>query len=293
MIKKRMSSTGLIVYDSETGTTVRFNRDETNLLMDGPVDFDALDLHCEVAHLEISSRCNLNCDYCYNPKDGKELTTKQWKSIVRDLTDNGVHQVTFGGGEPLMREDVIELAEFCEGADLPVCMTTNGLLIGRFEERLRIFRRVNVSVHERSLDNLEGSLTYLKDWGVERGINFVVSKRYLGHYDELVDLARRYDALLLFLSYKPVKGDMNQQVSPREVLKMARNAHAQGCRVAVDGYTSSRCLMKVRFVDISSEGDVYPCSFVRRPIGNLLRTPFSEVWRGRGSQEPCPYRLMV
>jgi MoaA/NifB/PqqE/SkfB family radical SAM enzyme len=170
-------------------------------------------------------------------------------------------------------------------------MTTNGLLLDKYGERLKVFREINISVHERSYETLAGSLEKLRGWGIPRGIHYVVSKRYADSFQDLVEIAKKFDALLLFLTYKPVVGDIEQQVPPLEVMALAQKAHAIGCKAAVDGLTCARCMMKVRFVDIGSQGEVHPCSFVRKSMGNLQESSFEDIWKGRGEQEECPYGL--
>ena len=57
--------------------------------------------------------CNLQCRHCYaagQPEaEGKELNTEQWKKIIDRLKSAGVPQVTFTGGEPTLRRDLVEL----------------------------------------------------------------------------------------------------------------------------------------------------------------------------------------
>jgi MoaA/NifB/PqqE/SkfB family radical SAM enzyme len=74
----------------------------------------------------------------------------------------------------------------------------------------------------------------------------------------------------------------------------ARRLHDQGFKVAVDGLTCASelpdfCMQKRRFCDLDSLGNVMPCSFVRQPMGNLLKKTFAETWRSRGEQVSCPF----
>lgn len=57
--------------------------------------------------------CNQKCLHCYaagqhNASD-EELDTQDWKRILDKCREVGIPQVTFTGGEPTMREDLIEL----------------------------------------------------------------------------------------------------------------------------------------------------------------------------------------
>ena len=38
-----------------------------------------------------------------------------------------------------------------------------------------------------------------------------------------------------------------------------------------------------------TDGNVMPCSSVRKLMGDLLELPFADIWRSRGEQVPCPY----
>ena len=59
--------------------------------------------------------CNQKCLHCYAAgqplSDTPELTTAQWKEILAKLRAANVPQVTFTGGEPTLRADLVELVE--------------------------------------------------------------------------------------------------------------------------------------------------------------------------------------
>ena len=82
---------------------------------------------------EITPRCNLNCRYCYNVwKDDcgypvGELDTKDVKRLLRKAVDeSGVSQVTITGGEPFLREDLVEIIRFLSDMDIAVGLIANG-----------------------------------------------------------------------------------------------------------------------------------------------------------------------
>lgn len=64
----------------------------------------------------ITRQCNLKCIHCYaQAKAGhqeNELSTEQGKQVLDDLSAMGVPVILFSGGEPLMRKDLPELAEY-------------------------------------------------------------------------------------------------------------------------------------------------------------------------------------
>ena len=65
--------------------------------------------------------CNLKCLHCYAAGQPqavvRELDAAQWKKIIDRLRSAGVPQLTFTGGEPTMRPDLVELVDELEEMD--------------------------------------------------------------------------------------------------------------------------------------------------------------------------------
>jgi MoaA/NifB/PqqE/SkfB family radical SAM enzyme len=279
------------MYEPRTATTLRLDHEETKQLLGREIPFEHLDEPCEIAHLEISNRCNMACGYCYIPeKAGQELSTKQWKAILDDLAGYGIFQVTFGGGEPTLREDLKELALHVRKRGLNLCMTTNGLKLPEIgPDTLCLFNQVNVSYHG-SKEVLWRALRHLDNHGVPRGVNFLATEGYLPQLPFVALLVEAFEAELVMLTAKGI----SDAVPPERVLAEAKKLHEQGIKVAVDGLSCSSeikefCMQKKRFCDVDSSGNVLPCSFIRKPLGNLLVKSFAEIWRSRGEQVPCPF----
>ena len=87
----------------------------------------------------LTRTCNLKCVHCYTDscamKYPDELTTAQCKTVLDDLGDFKVPAVLFSGGEPLVRPDVLELAEYARSRNLHVVLSTNGTLIDAAKAR--------------------------------------------------------------------------------------------------------------------------------------------------------------
>lgn len=75
--------------------------------------------------------CNLRCRHCYaagqKMAEEKELGTEQWKKIIDRLREAGVPQITFTGGEPTLRSDLVELVEYARW--FVTRLNTNGILL--------------------------------------------------------------------------------------------------------------------------------------------------------------------
>src|SRR5438046_8731337 len=103
---------------------------------------------------EITYRCPLHCPYCSNPVAASlceaprrpqgggysngELTTEEWKRVIREAAALGVLQIGFSGGEPLARRDLAELVRAAREANLYTNLITSGIGLG--DDRVRDLR---------------------------------------------------------------------------------------------------------------------------------------------------------
>ncbi len=81
--------------------------------------------------LALTYRCNNNCIHCYSlsPLERPELNTDEWKHIIQRFHELGVPQVTFTGGEPTLREDLVELVAEAQRLGMVSGIVTNGRLL--------------------------------------------------------------------------------------------------------------------------------------------------------------------
>ena len=102
-----------IAYREEVTTDVYFmSIGEYAPLMQAPHRMDLM-----VSAMTKGGRwhCNQKCVHCYAAgqtlSGEEELSTADWKRILDACRSAGIPQVTFTGGEPTMREDLIELIQ--------------------------------------------------------------------------------------------------------------------------------------------------------------------------------------
>ena len=80
----------------------------------------------------ITQRCNLKCRHCYASgvaDISQELTHDEALRAIDGFADFGCPVLLFSGGEPFMREDVLDLAEYARHRNLRVVFSTNGTRI--------------------------------------------------------------------------------------------------------------------------------------------------------------------
>lgn len=113
--------------------------------------------------VDINNVCNLHCTHCYwwlNRKNEDELSAEDWRQIIRDtFKKHNVFFVTLVGGEPMMRQDIIQV--FCEEMPKRICVVTNGTYpLKRFEGLY--FYWVSLDGTENIHDSIRGKGSYAK-----------------------------------------------------------------------------------------------------------------------------------
>jgi len=78
-----------------------------------------------------TARCNLEpaCPMCIGPDRSitNELDTGKWKRVIGFFADRGTTDITFTGGEPLVRKDIGFLLEYAKSCGMRVTLSTNAL----------------------------------------------------------------------------------------------------------------------------------------------------------------------
>ena len=143
----------------------------------------------------ITRRCNLKCVHCYaHAKDlsfKNELSTKEGKDLLDDLSQFGVPVILFSGGEPTIRKDLPELAAYAVSKGMRAVISTNGTLIS--QKMARILKDIGLSYVGISIDGMEEindrfrgvkgafnaaleGMKNCKDAGIKVGLRFTINK---------------------------------------------------------------------------------------------------------------------
>ncbi|MBI4664969.1 MAG: radical SAM protein [Nitrospinae bacterium] len=108
----------------------------------------------------LTSRCNLSCAHCYMDAgaraagEGEELSTQEALAVVEQIASvNPGAVLILTGGEPLLREDIFEIASRAAGLGLITVVGTNGTLLdAKMAAALKISGVTGVGV---SIDSIE------------------------------------------------------------------------------------------------------------------------------------------
>lgn len=154
-------------------------------------------------HVAVTERCPVACDDCYldaGPDRGHEPDRAELLADLDRLADLGVFEIAFGGGEVLLRKDIVALCAHARARGMVPNLTTSGFAITRDRARdlAPLVGQVNVS-----LDGLDAAYTSVRGWdgttlalrairtlvdaGVRVGVNTVLTRHNVGALDTLAD----------------------------------------------------------------------------------------------------------
>ena len=257
---------------------------------------------------EITYRCPLHCPYCSNPVAASlceaprrpqgggysngELTTEEWKRVIREAAALGVLQIGFSGGEPLARRDLAELIHAAREAKLYTNLITSG--IGLDDDRVHALRDAGLDSIQLSFQSDESSLAdeiagaraherkldvaaKIREAGIPLSLNFVIHRRNIDRLPQIIDLTEALGAERVELANVQFYGwafrNRAALLPTREQVDRARDiATAAKARLAgkidifyvLPDYYETRpkpCLngWGQRYLTVNPTGDVLPC----------------------------------
>lgn len=162
------------------------------------------------ASLMVTRRCTLRCGYCsrHTPLN-PELETGQWLTLLDELARLGCAQVSFTGGEPLLRDDLDQLLRRGRDRHMKVSLNTNGMLVQRKLDVVRLADAVTLSMDgpRQAHDDSRGKGSFGHAIGAARAVigagiptrfYTVLTRQNLPHLGELLDVAEDIGAPVFF-----------------------------------------------------------------------------------------------
>jgi heme b synthase len=164
---------------------------------------------------ELTRSCNLFCAHCRSSSTAgaykDELSTEECFRLIDEIAEMGKPVLILSGGEPLLRHDLFQIAEYAVRKGLRVVMGTNGTLITKdVAAKLKAvpFSRVAVSIDFPAAelqDKFRGQagafqaavsgIALLRQAGIEVQINSTITRLNMKYLDELLDLALKSGAV--------------------------------------------------------------------------------------------------
>ena len=168
----------------------------------------------------LTNRCNLACPHCYAHATSKgvanELSTRDAKKVIDDLARQKVLVLILSGGEPILRQDLHELATYAKERGISCALSTNGTLIN--ESHVRKILKSGISYVGISIDGIgethdqfrgkQGAYTaslkairLCRDAGIKVGLRLSLTAHTDRALPKIFDLFEEEKLVKLYLSH--------------------------------------------------------------------------------------------
>ena len=114
-----------------------------------------------VASIKITQRCNLRCSHCtWVNKVEQDLPLERWKEIIDTIYKRGCFVVFIEGGEPTLKDDLMEIISYVKEKGMVCVMFSNGTRKLPSSDLDAIW--ISIDGTEKSHDTVRGKGTYRK-----------------------------------------------------------------------------------------------------------------------------------
>lgn len=268
----------------------------------------------------LTFRCNLRCTHCYmdaREREGKgELNTDDGKMLIDQIAEVSKPVLILSGGEPLLRNDVFELAKYGTEKGLRVAIGTNGTLItDHIVRQLRLsgVQRIAVSLDSSAPERHDEFRGVKGSWkrtveGIEAcrrndvdvQINTTVTQHNYDEIDNIMALAEKLGAsnFHLFFLVPTGRGKKVEDISPVMYEKMIRGVLEKSAKCKLNvrptcapqfmriakmmklelKHWSRGCIAGISYCRIYPTGEVTPCPYLPIKLGNIREKRFKSIW---------------
>lgn len=275
----------------------------------------------DIAYLEVTRACNLRCKHCLNNSGEaipNQLNLAELKRLVEDWSKEGIQEIRFTGGEPLVFNGIFELIELATNLGVYASIGTNATLVTKdIAKKLKKagLKKAVASIDgtERMHDYIRGEGNYkkaiegiknLESEGINVRVNAVIMKTNM---DDIITLAkelnkkkiplfiRRFiesgrgenlkDNTLTKADYDYVREQLKNELENDKYIggHYLRNDEGINHRVELPFRFIKGCKAGERAIVVTPEGDLHLCGFLAaqgfEPVGNVRNVEdWSEYW---------------
>jgi mycofactocin biosynthetic radical S-adenosylmethionine protein MftC len=265
---------------------------------------------------EITAKCNLRCCHCLSADTARtcasELDLAQCRALIDELDRMQVFQINFGGGEPFLRHDFVDILDYAHSKGITTCVSTNGTVHdASLAERLSRMEllRIQVSLDGAKAatnDIIRGAGTYeriiagldlfRKQGLTNLSINTVVTRLNFPEIQDLCGLARHFGIKTRLSRFRPSGNgksiwheyhlDSPQLAELSEFLNNHREVSTGDSFFSVTAENRQKtglnlCGAARMTCSVLPDGSIYPCSFLQDRSfcgGNITRDSLKSVW---------------
>lgn len=260
--------------------------------------------------IELTFRCNLKCVHCYVAYESKkeEMSYKQICHVLDEITDAGCLWLLITGGEPLVRNDFLDIYTYAKKKGLIITLFTNGTLITpRVADHLKEWPpfSVEITLYGVSRETYERVTGVAGSFGrCMRGIDLLLERKVplklktmvmTLNRDELWNIKKYAEDLGVEFRFDPIlnakldgsKAPCQLRISPEEVIKLdlADDKRVKSWKEFCERFWGPAqtdklyiCGAGINSFHIDPYGELSVCIISRMPSYSLWKRSFHEAW---------------
>ena len=265
--------------------------------------------------IAVTHRCQCACPHCYamarRNGHAAEMSGAEIKGVIDQIKALGVPEILFTGGDPLLREDILDLVAYARKKGMLTRISTNGYLLTReLASNLKLagLDKCGVSIDDadpRIHDRMRGlpgiydkavqGLRYLRECGIETKIlTYATHRNVIEGLERIIALGRKLGVRLVYIDIPRAAGRWTDSFD--EVLSDAESAHLR--RIQDPGFVQIEfptpetlcCACDKEFFFINPAGEVTPCAVVPYTLGSLREEPLADIWKRHAASLKLEYR---
>ena len=258
------------------------------------------------AQIGLTNRCNENCIHCLVcRRPACELTTREVKAIICELRELNCMNVTFTGGEAMLREDFFEILNFTKQKGIGIKFLSNGTLVSETNiKQLKIINPLNIQISlygatskthdyttrlKGSFDMTANALRLFRENKIKFSVATMVMRHNFHELPRMKEISKknRWKIMFDFLirprddGYKtPLKTRVtDSQIKQAIKLRLLPFVTKQGN--LRHGKKKNLCVSNIGRIHIyvSHEGNVFPNIGSRIGIGNIKNERLGDIWQ--------------
>lgn len=262
-----------------------------------------------ILEIEVTNRCNLNCEHCYNRKEGDyELPLEFIIQHVKFVENYNVSKLVISGGEPCMYSQFTELCQWLlknssSNRKGKRVIHSNGLVRNVSIEQLKAFDIVHLSFElnetgVRTTDQREivDTAQWIKKNGIYAYLFATIHSKNVDKIEEMVKIAASAEIDIAFnhhILLNEQEALSLQREQMRRITEKLHRLYKQGLALRCsspmvsiianrtsDSYIGVKggCTAGIAACVIKANGDVIPCPFLRVKAGNIFEQKLEEIW---------------
>lgn len=267
--------------------------------------------------IEVTKQCQLKCIHCFNfsgEKLNNEMSSNELINILKKFSELGTFQILLTGGEPLLKDNIMDIIDFCCNNFYSVIIGTNAVAINdNFINNIKKYNNISFTI---SVDGLEQTHDFFRGTKgcysktmknitklIKNNFSVYVSYTLNEHnYKEVNEIAKKVKDmgcsginLGYILNKGRAKSNLVPIISTNDYLKVMNevfnkfnddtfDAKNESCDTGQDDMLlesipyENKCGAGYRVLSIKSDGSVYPCPTCEDiKLGNIKLNSIEKV----------------